>query len=460
MQRLASLFLAATAALLLPSLAAAADTEASDAALAAQVPQWMRQAKVPGAAIAHVRDGRTVALHAFGESAPGVPLQPDTVFNVASLTKPVFATMVLGLQAEGRLALDMPLAEHWVDPDVAGDPRHRALTPRLALSHQSGLPNWRSGKLAFDFAPGARHEYSGEGFEYTRRAIERLTGQAMPELMQRHVLAPAGMEHTQFGWTDALASKVATGFEEDGSAMDMDYLRQRGPNAAANMFTTIGDYARFTRWVIDGAGLPPAVFEEMSRPQARHADPVEFFGIGWRLLAIDGGTVLSHDGRESGVRTQVFAVPHAREGVVILTNSSHGELIVRPVVEATLRDGAAIMDKVARDTWHWLLRLPAEQIGPMQEGISRSPSFMSKLLYAAHAGLVEDAGVDEKARSAARRAIDPLVFAMVEGRVAQPRAKALIATLVDAESGHLHRRFTRQQAQAWSAALHAAVAAE
>ena len=75
--------------------------------------------------------------------AKGVPATTRTLYNVASLSKPIFAETIHRLAAAGRLSLDEPMSAYWVDPDVANDPRHERLTPRIALSHRTGFKNWR-----------------------------------------------------------------------------------------------------------------------------------------------------------------------------------------------------------------------------------------------------------------------------------------------------------------------------
>ena len=440
------------------ALASAASGFASGApslGLDQAVPRWMKDARIPGAAVAVIREGKIVSVQTFGERAPGVPMTADARFNVASLTKPVFALLTLELVAAGRLSLDTRLADSWVDPDIAADERRLLLTPRLTLSHQAGFPNWRDERLKFDFAPGSRHEYSGEGYEYTRRAIEKLTGTDVRELARNLVLEPAGMSHTSLGWVEAIAGHEVTGFDEAGRPLDMSNLRQRKPNAAAHLFTTIEDYARFAQWVIAGAGLPPALLAEMSKPQAQHPDPVERFGLGWRLIELGGETALSHDGREPGVRTQVFVLPGSREAVVLFTNSNHGELLVRPVVEATLTKGPALMRRISLDTWHFLKSAPADQQENMIKGISRSPSFMSKLLYAVDAALVAPSGLSDPEKESAHRAIDPYILGMVEGRIDQEAARKLFMQLFTADPARpgLRDDFTTEQARGWSRAL-------
>ena len=432
-------------------------------AVDATVTDWMARTRVPGVAIARIDDGRVAWIGTWGKRSPDAPVDGDTVFNVASLTKPVFAMMVLRQAAAGEFDLDAPLSTYWVDPDVADDPRHRALTARIALSHQTGLPNWRGEQpLAFGFAPGERHEYSGEGFEYLRRAIERQSGQPMRTLMQAAVLAPAGMDATRFGWDDRIRDDLAVGFGTTGEPHGIDHLRERDPNAAANMFTTIGDYARFAAWVARGAGLPAERFADMQRPQALHADPAERFGLGWRVTTMGGETVLSHDGREMGVRTQVFVFPASGDGLVILSNGDNGELLTRPVVEAALPQAPALLEAVDREIWQYLQRMPAAQAEQLARMLPRSPPFMARLLYAADTALVADSSMDDTSRRRAHDAVAPFVQALLDGNVDPARAIALVEMLRvpasdpsgDGPAGAGWRQqFSQAQAEAWTRRL-------
>ena len=466
---LSSLMLALTIAL--PAIGTSAETATSPApspasaptantipdALATQVPIWLQQAHVPGVAIAKIEGGRLAWTAAFGERAPDTPMTGDTIFNVASLTKPVFALMALHLVADGKLALETPLAEDWVDPDIADDPRRDALTPRLALSHQTGFQNWRGGdKLAFAFDPGTHHEYSGEGYEYLRRTLEHRTGKTMPELMADTVLAKVHMPDTSFGWSHRAEGRVATGHETSGEPYHMDYLRNRKPNAAAHMLTTAADYGRFVAWVARGADLPPALFDDMRSPQL-DGETAEQFGLGWRLTRLGGRTVLSHDGRENGVRTQAYVLPDSGEGLVILTSSDNGELLTRPLVAASLEQGPALLAAIDDDIWTYLQRMPRAQLPHIARMIVGSPPFMSKLLHAADKTLVQPSALSADDKRVAKAAIDPFVQAMVDDRAGEAQAKALLELLIEAgaQGPQWRQALSLEQAAAWLSALSA-----
>jgi CubicO group peptidase (beta-lactamase class C family) len=419
-----------------------------------QIPQLMQKMRIPGLAIAKIEDGEIAWQAAFGERAPGKPVATDTVFNAASLTKPVFATMALHLVANEGLGLDEGLHKHWIDPDVAEDVRHQALTPRIVLSHQGGLPNWRGNReLGFMFEPGARHEYSGEGYEYLRQAIENKSGREMQALVQEQVFGPASMKRSALSWSDDFADNYATGFNEAGEAIDT-YITKRRPNAAAHLMTTVGDYARFAAWVSKGAELPAALFDEMRRPQALHEDPAERFGLGWKLIPVKDGEALMHDGREPGVRTYAIVLPNG-EALVILTNSSNGELSFRPLVKAALADGDAIMQSADRLVWNYLVHLPPQALVPMSRGIARSPTFLATMLYAVDTVLMQTSSLSAADKAAASKAVDPYVFALLNGDIEPAQAEKLIELLLiqDGDAMRLVTKLDAKAARAWLQAL-------
>jgi CubicO group peptidase (beta-lactamase class C family) len=103
-----------------------------------------------------------------------------TLYEAASITKPVFAFAVQRLAERGVIDLDKPLYLYLPYEDIAYDDRYKLMTARHVLTHRTGFPNWRSmnedGKLNLKFTPGTGYGYSGEGFEYLKMVIEKITG--------------------------------------------------------------------------------------------------------------------------------------------------------------------------------------------------------------------------------------------------------------------------------------------
>jgi len=161
----------------------------------------MRERGVVGLGVARIEGGEVQELLALGQRSRerAEPLQPDSVLYAASLTKLVTATAALQLAEEGRLDLDAPLTRLLPQPlpaypdwaQLAGDARWQRLTPRLLLSHQSGLPNWRwmapDRVLRFDHAPGTRYAYSGEGIQILQTVLEQERGDREHAEMRRRL---------------------------------------------------------------------------------------------------------------------------------------------------------------------------------------------------------------------------------------------------------------------------------
>jgi len=132
------------------------------------------QEKVPALGLGIIRNGQLKEIQVFGNLKEGVSAPYNSIFKVASLTKPIVALTTLNLISNGQLELNEPLYKYWIDPDLKKDKRYKKLTPKIILTHQSGFPNWRytykSNKLTFEFEPGTKYQYSGEGFEYLRKS--------------------------------------------------------------------------------------------------------------------------------------------------------------------------------------------------------------------------------------------------------------------------------------------------
>jgi CubicO group peptidase (beta-lactamase class C family) len=158
---------------------------------------------VPGAAFAIVRDGEVVQSGGIGvrDTSTGEPVDERTVFEAASLSKPVFAFAVLQLVDAKILSLDTPLARY-APGFVKGDQRAGSITVRDVLSHSSGLPNWRGWitPLKTSFEPGSQFSYSGEGFIWLQRAVTAATGEDFNTVMARLVFEPLGMRDSSFVW--------------------------------------------------------------------------------------------------------------------------------------------------------------------------------------------------------------------------------------------------------------------
>ena len=316
------------------------------------VPRLLVEGDVPGLSLAVVRDGRVLGHWTYGErdASTKAPMDDETVFEAASLSKPVFAYAVLKLVDAGVVDLDRPLVKY-LPGDYVDDPRFRSITPRRVLSHTTGFPNWRSGRnLTMHFAPGERFSYSGEGFVYLQKAVERTTGQTLDALMKRLVFGPLGMKNSSYSLEDRFEGRKATGHDAVGGPKPPS--RPAEATSASTLHTTTLDYARFLIAVLDGEGLHRETFDEMVRPQVRVDEGCSncvtkkptgrlsrelAWGLGWGLQETEDGKSIWHWGDNgSGFQCYVVGDPHARLGVVVFTNGLGGHGIIPDVVEAAI----------------------------------------------------------------------------------------------------------------------------
>lgn len=330
--------------------------EATVSTIERLTPLLMTELHVPGVSIALVRDRKVAWTRSWGVSdvRTGASVTDETLFEAASMTKPVFAVSVLKLVEQGKLDLDRPLADVVTPPAVPPQPERLRITPRMVLSHTSGLPNWRKGGEERDgplpvlFAPGTKFSYSGEAFYQLQRAVEKVTGEPLEEHARCTLFAPLGMTGTSYVWTAELEPRLASGHKEDGTFLAR--ARYTHANAAYTLVTTARDYARLLVSLLDPEGSAPAalsrasvasmlrhevrveVREPMERPGRARGVEV-FWGLGWSLNTTSSGDVVHHSGANStGFRSFGQLSPSRGTGLVVLTNGlGGGELWTRLV---------------------------------------------------------------------------------------------------------------------------------
>lgn len=253
----------------------------------AHVEAAMQSTGARALALAVIDRGRVQFVATYGvRTAADAPLQSNSVLYGASLTKAVFAYLVLRLVDEGRLNLDAPIDHYlpgelgaFTDADsirrygnfteVARDPRWHRITPRILLNHASGLANISSmepdGVLRLHFDPGSRYAYSGMGLLLLQLVLERGLGLNIAAEAERLVFRPLGMSDTSFTWRDDFSGREATGWSMAGESPG--HAHQSRARAAGSMDTTITDMARFAAALVTGERLSKQSRRELTRPQ-------------------------------------------------------------------------------------------------------------------------------------------------------------------------------------------------
>ena len=323
------------------------------------IPPLLREAKVPGASIAAIADGKLAWRGAFGvkDSASLEPVDNDTVFEAASVSKTVFSYAVLKLCEQGILDLDVPLTRYSPTRFLSGDPRLDLITARHVLAHTAGFQDWRSraAPLKIHFTPGSQFLYSGEGFFYLQSVVSHLIGRTDPTIratyeaglevaatdidatLRRMVLRPLGMTASGYVWNEDFARHAARPHDAEGKPLTKG--RPTATDAAryasaGGLHTTATDYARFLLEILlpkpaDEFRLNQRSLSEMLRPQINlpeneKIDGADAWALGWAVQQRPTGNVIVHSGGQSGFRSLAMASVERRSGFIILTNGDGG----------------------------------------------------------------------------------------------------------------------------------------
>jgi CubicO group peptidase (beta-lactamase class C family) len=317
--------------------------------LAGPITGWLKDAIVPGMAIAVIEDGRLAWQAAFGvkDADSKSPVTEDTIFEAASLSKPVFAYAVMKLVDRGVIALDTPLAEYLAGADLkevyppaaTGDPRWKAITARMVLSHRTGFPNWfNNAPMRFLFDPGQRFSYSGEGYSLLAAAVTTAAKRPFNELLRDLVFEPLAMKASSYVWRPDYEGRFTSGHDLLGRPAPRS--RASRPLPGASLYTTAGDYARFLVALGEGTGLAKTTWAEMTRAQAevlgRDDQPCFSWGLGVGVYRAGPETVLWHWGDNGNLNAYFEILPRQRKGVVFFLNGQNAHAVTPLVVRRVL----------------------------------------------------------------------------------------------------------------------------
>src|SRR4051812_35735193 len=300
----------------------------------------------PGTAVGMVDGAGGKRILTAGSRGDGRgPVEDDTMFAAASLTKPVFAAGVMALVDDGSLELDRPLSEYLPDPYLAEDERAASITARMVLSHTTGFPNWREGPLYLRWPPGTRWGYSGEGFSYLQQVVERLTDAPVAQYLNDAVLRPLGMTDSTFVWPDVDEPRLAIGHTADGEARS-PFRPSPAKAAAGGLFTTAPDYLRFLDHCL--------VHEQRMFEQQVRIDDQLAWGLGWGIQNGKDRAVWQW-GNDPGYKNFVIGWAADRRGVVVFTNGDRGADVYADVVRNLLPGPHPSLEASHRPAWIWAM---------------------------------------------------------------------------------------------------------
>jgi len=352
-QRFASLLALLIGAVLIAG-PAGADSTVDFERVAEAVETSMDAHGVPGVSVAIIDDFEVVWVGQFGFAEPGRPVGPDTLFQAASLTKPVSAVVAAAAAEAGLVNLEadaLAMLTRWRHPKPWWE---GPVTLRMLFAHRAGVnvhgfPGYRMDERVPDLTrlmdgirdknepirvveqPGAQREYSGGGYLIAQLAVEDQTGIPFEDLAERLVFDPLGLELSTYRTlSGADRGGAAVGYRADGSEVAGGGWHQYPEMAAGSMWTTPTEYAAFVIDVMRSYELGSGMV--LDRDTARLLlDPD--FAVGFGIGREEGGIAIGHEGANEGYRGEFVALPHLGNGVIILTNSDEGLYLTAEVVD-------------------------------------------------------------------------------------------------------------------------------
>ena len=291
---------------------------------------------IPGLSIAVINDNEVVYHRTLGVKnlESEAPVDPQTVFEAASMTKPFFAYAVMKLVEEGLLNLDTPLHTYKPHDDLSHDERYKLMTARMVLSHQTGLPNWRTEKkfqeLEIQFTPGTGFSYSGEAYGYLGKVIAHLKRKRLYEVFQEYLLDPLCMKQSAFVWNEHLEAHKATGYAFGNNAFPL--FKPFVAHPAGTLHTEATDFARFLIALMDEQGLTKSSFDEMFTSHIDipedHPIHTEFgqdaWALGWAMEQTPFGIKYSHGGNNFDFQSYGELFRDHKIGYVFFVNNDQG----------------------------------------------------------------------------------------------------------------------------------------
>jgi CubicO group peptidase (beta-lactamase class C family) len=339
------------------------------------LPRLMELAELPGLGIGVIHGEQLVWRHYAGlaNAVSKAPIAPNSIFPAASMGKQVFAYAVLKLVDQHQLDLDRPLRAYVTEDAPAGEFGQK-ITARHILSHSSGLPNWRDDDqhLTPAFEPGTKFRYSGEGFYYLQRCVEKITGMGCEAFMQESVFKPLGMNSSTYLWRADAGGRLVSGhrgeepFDNRAFPEQLFNLIQKSgvllaqwnhdriveemskvlspphkpvpneisPNVAFGLLTTVEDYATFVTRITEPRGdafdLKPETRSAMMAPYS-HVNSALSWGLGWGIEQDFGTRYLWQWGDNGGWKNIVLVHPESRSALVVFTNGGKGMRVVERV---------------------------------------------------------------------------------------------------------------------------------
>ena len=319
-----------------------------DSYIAAQ----LREQRIPGLALAVIRDGRVVKSQGYGLAniELDVPVTPDTVFQLGSIGKQFTATAILMLAEDGKLSLDDKITHYF----PAAAPRWNGITIRHLLNHTSGLADYTDDKyiapggltplreeltddeilrrfttLPFDFKPGEKWSYCNTGYAILGFLIHKVSGQTYGDFLEARVFKPLGMSATRVISESEIIPEPRCGLLLVKNEIKNQFWVSPHWNTLADgaLYSTAADMTKWDAAITARALLKPESYAQMWTPAPLNDGKSYPYGFAWDLLEVNGHRMYEHGGAWQGFTAHYARYPDDHLSVIVLTNLGSGPSI-------------------------------------------------------------------------------------------------------------------------------------
>lgn len=299
----------------------------------------MEKYLIPGIAVAWVKNEEITHLE-FGvkDIVTKNPVDASTLFEAASLSKPIVAYAALKLVKEGALDIDKPLASYLLHPYLDNHhPYLAVVTLRHILTHTAGFAsaNLKVGQqLDLPFYPGSQFGYSGESFRYLAHVIERVTNTSFNTYIQNNLFKPLNMHSSSFIWEEKQAPNYASPHDKQGCSREK--WKPQRPVASFSLHTTATDFSKFMKEVFhvkksnQYSGLPL----DINFPINEHLS----WCAGWGMEKTPAGNNFWHSGDNGTFQCFCIFLSQKNASLVMMTNSANGLQLCQDVLQQSINE--------------------------------------------------------------------------------------------------------------------------
>lgn len=296
----------------------------------------------PGATALIAKDGKVIYRNAFGMAnlELGVPMKPENVFEIGSITKQFTAVSILMLQEQGKLKVTDPLSKYMADYPEQGKnvSIHQLLNHTSGIKSYTGMPSFMSRAREdmtptelidvfknepMDFEPGSEYAYNNSAYIILGHIIEVVSGKSYAEFIEENIFDKLGMKNSYYGSHSKIIKNRAYGYQPiDGGYRNADYLSLTLPYAAGSIMSCVDDLLLWSQAIHNNTLISEEskklAFTEGKTTQGSRI----YYGYGWSIDEINGTPTIEHGGGIFGYTTYGVYVPSENLYAIVLTNTN------------------------------------------------------------------------------------------------------------------------------------------